>query len=167
MAKLKLRKQQIRDARRLLDILQHEDFVYFPTGIRSLKEEQAFLRRKQQEMRDGRCLNCSILYRNRVIGVVGFTFHDGRSYSGEIGYFIDRAYWNRGFATEAVRLLEEELFAKHGVHRIELLTLKPNRASQRVAVKAGYRREGLARGAVLFDGQYRDAYRYAKLNPDA
>ena len=96
----------------------------------------------------------------------GLAGHPERRCVGEIGYFIDRAYWGRGFATKALQLLEQEVFEKHGVHRIELLTLKKNKASQRVAEKAGYQKEGISRGVILHEGKHQDAYLFARLKPE-
>jgi len=164
---IQLRPKQIGDAKRFYEILNHEDFLYFPVSIESIEQEKAFLRNAIQDQKDGKTLGCTVLYRKKVVGAVGFRFHPERRYVGEIGYFIDRAYWGRGFATEALQLLEQELFATHGVHRVELLTLKKNKASQRVAEKAGYKKEGISRGVILHGGKYQDAYLYARLNPQS
>lgn len=93
MRGLKIRYQQVGDAKRLFEILQHEDFIYFPASIASIEEEKAYLRKAIQDRRDGKGIGCSVLYRNKVVGAVGCTFHPSRPYVVEIGYFIDRAYW--------------------------------------------------------------------------
>lgn len=64
-------------------------------------------------------------------------------------------------------MLEQELFEKHGVHRIELLTLKGNQASQRVALKAGYKKEGISRGVILHEGTHQDAYLFSKVKAES
>ena len=47
--------------------------------------------------------------------------------------------------------------------RIEIVALKANKASHRVAEKCGYRREGIQRGKLLQNGKFLDAYLYAKV----
>jgi [ribosomal protein S5]-alanine N-acetyltransferase len=166
VAMIRIRPQQVGDAKRFFEILNHKDFIYFPVSIQSIEQEKVFLRKVVQDRKEGKALGCSILYRKQVVGAVGFRFHPERRCVGEIGYFIDRAYWGRGFATKALQLLEQEVFEKHGVHRIELLTLKKNKASQRVAEKAGYQKEGISRGVILHEGKHQDAYLFARLKPE-
>jgi RimJ/RimL family protein N-acetyltransferase/8-oxo-dGTP pyrophosphatase MutT (NUDIX family) len=50
-----------------------------------------------------------------------------------------------GYATRATRVLVEHLFADHGVRRVQAEVDPRNVASQRVATRAGLRREGLRR----------------------
>lgn len=64
---------------------------------------------------------------------------DGRA---EIGYWVKREAQGRGVATRAVRVLTEWALGDLVVSRIELLADVRNIASQRVAEKAGYVREG-------------------------
>ncbi len=90
--------------------------------------------------------------------------HNG---SGEIGYWVAPWARNRGVATEAARLLADHVLS-HGVDRLVLQTQIENTASQRVAMAAGFTREGVARGS----GSSRDGGRYdqivwARLNTDS
>ena len=86
-----------------------------------------------------------------------------RKHIGEIGYFVDHDHWGQGIAPAAVRHIEEFAFRQLDIRRLEIVTLRPNKASQRVAEKCGYRREGTQRGKLLHNGQYRDASLYAKV----
>jgi RimJ/RimL family protein N-acetyltransferase len=76
----------------------------------------------------------------------------------EIGYWTAPWARGRGVAAEAARLLASHAFA-HGTHRLVLHTHPENVASQKVAIAAGFTREGLARGA----GLARDGGRYDKI----
>nr|WP_283775785.1 GNAT family N-acetyltransferase [Micromonospora sp. NBRC 107566] len=64
----------------------------------------------------------------------------------EIGYWVTASARGLGAATSAARALTGYAFA-HGYGRVELLTRLENPASQRVAIAAGFHREGLRRGA--------------------
>jgi RimJ/RimL family protein N-acetyltransferase len=90
---------------------------------------------------------------DRIIGGGGMSRR--RSSGGEIGYWVAPWARGRGIAAEAARLLATQAFAI-GIPRLELRTDQENLASQRVALAAGFVREGLARGA----GQGRDGSRY-------
>ena len=69
---------------------------------------------------------------------------------GEIGYLVFAAARGRGVAPRAVRLLTRLAFDEIGLCRVGILTAVENVASQRVAEKAGFQREGVLRsyGAV-------------------
>ncbi|MFF5177598.1 GNAT family N-acetyltransferase [Micromonospora sp. NPDC000316] len=92
---------------------------------------------------------------DRLLGGVGLSNPvPGRS-QAEIGYWVRPSARGRGVATAATRALGEHAFA-NGTRRLELLTELENAASQRVALAAGYRYEGLRRSA----GQHRDGGRH-------
>lgn len=66
----------------------------------------------------------------------------------EVGYWIGRSYWGRGYATEAVRLACRFGFRSMGLHRIDASVVEGNAGSMRVLEKAGFRPEGIRRLAA-------------------
>jgi len=58
----------------------------------------------------------------------------------------------RGVTTAAVRLLASWVLTDQGFERAELLTAMGNTGSERVAEKAGFQREGIARNAGVIHG---------------
>mgnify|MGYP001604378645 CR=1 FL=1 len=56
----------------------------------------------------------------------------------EFGYWIGKAYWNRGFASEAVAALTRFAFATLGVAEIWAAAVPVNDASHRVLEKNGF-----------------------------
>nr|WP_221475473.1 GNAT family N-acetyltransferase [Sphaerisporangium rubeum] len=83
----------------------------------------------------------------------------------EIGYLVAPWARGRGVATAVVRALTEWAF-RHGVHRVELVTDLENTASQRVAMAAGFEREGVQRGAFPRAGRHDDVAAFARLATD-
>jgi RimJ/RimL family protein N-acetyltransferase len=84
---------------------------------------------------------------DRLLGGIGINQVQPTRAQGEIGYWVAPWARRRGVATAAVRALTEHVFGA-GTARLELLTHWENAASQRVALAAGYRREGVRRGAL-------------------
>lgn len=72
----------------------------------------------------------------------------------------------RGAGTIATRLLAEFLFATTDVDRVEASTDRENVPAQRALAKAGFRPEGLIRGAQLRGGRRRDLLAYSLLRTD-
>jgi len=75
----------------------------------------------------------------------------------ELSYLIfGEKHTGKGYASEAVRLLTEYLFARLRINRLQLNIHPQNEASRRVATKSGYTFEGLMRGCWFHAGEYHD-----------
>jgi RimJ/RimL family protein N-acetyltransferase len=72
----------------------------------------------------------------------------------------------QGFGSEAQRLLAAWLFEHTEAHRVEASTDIENVAEQRALEKAGFTREGIARGAQFRAGHHRDLVTFARLRDD-
>ena len=60
----------------------------------------------------------------------------------EVGYWVARPYWNRGIATEALRLLIDYCFRQRGFCTLWADHFVDNHASARVMQKCGFRDTG-------------------------
>jgi RimJ/RimL family protein N-acetyltransferase len=80
-----------------------------------------------------------------------------------VGYWLAPGARGRGAATHAARLLARWAFAELGLARLELTCSPDNEASQRVAERCGFSREGLLRSHVPFKGARRDSVIYSLL----
>jgi len=69
----------------------------------------------------------------------------------EISYWAHPSYRGLGLTTEAVRVLADWVIREQGFERVELRIAPSNAASLRVAEKAGFTREGVARNAGYVD----------------
>ncbi len=85
-----------------------------------------------------------------VIGVLGFNPRDEET--PEIGYWIGRPYWGRGYATEAVRTALAWVRSEWGRRAILALHFTDNPASAAVLIKAGF----------LYTGQVRPTFSRAR-----
>lgn len=71
--------------------------------------------------------------------------------TAEVGYWVAAPARGKGYATEAARAMAEYAF-RVGLLRVELLAATGNLPSQRVAVNAGFTREGVLRQARPIPG---------------
>ena len=81
----------------------------------------------------------------------------------QVGYWVRREARGRGVATAALRLAAGYAFEARGVGRLQLTTHPANRASQRVARRAGFTREGTLRGWLLTPDGRRDSVMFSLL----
>ena len=93
----------------------------------------------------------------KLIGSLAFTNVDWRNRSSEFGIMIgDKAYWDQGYGTEAVRLLVKHGFNTLNLNRIFLHVFENNPRAIRAYEKAGFVHEGKLRQAEFKDGIYID-----------
>lgn len=163
MPKVTIRQQRISDAKRFYEILNNPNFIYLTTHVNSIKDEVAFLRKNKEKTRKNFEHNYTILYGQNIVGAIGVKINQHRKYIGEIGYFIDENYWGKGIATKAVFALEKIGFRKLKLSRIEIVMNTRHKASERVAIKCGYKKEGVMKKSIENSGKVCDAYLYAKV----
>jgi len=164
MEKVTIREQQVRDAKRFFEILNSPGLKDFGVRPKTIKDEIVFFKGETKRRKDNLAYDYTILYGKEIIGGIGFKVDQHRKYIAEIGYFVDENYWGRGIATKAVELIEKEGFGKYGLHRIEIRMSPNNPASEKVAIKAGYKKEGLLKESHQeVGGKFRDSYLYAKI----
>ena len=114
--------------------------------------------------RDGSRIDCAIA-RNLDGALLGSIRLGLAATGGELGYWVGAPYWRQAVATEAVRTLSRFGFA-HGLSRIQITCDQRNVASAGVALKAGYRYEGIARAGRLRRGEPVDSAVFGRLPAD-
>jgi len=99
----------------------------------------------------------------RVVGGIGLGLNV-HEYRGRLGYWVAADVRRRGICTHALRLLSHYAFVELGLQRVDLITDPENAASQRVAEKVGFRREGVLRAHLRHpDGRIRDSVMFSLL----
>ncbi len=100
-----------------------------------------------------------------VLGAISISLEEERQ-TGEIGYWCGPWARGRGVMTAAVALVRDWGFDDLGLERVEITTHQDNIASQRVALAAGFSREGLLRGYLTARGRRTDEVLFAMLPRD-
>lgn len=158
-----IRPQRVADAKRFFDILSNPNYIYFGADPKTLDEEIAFLRENSKKRKYGSEFNFSIMNGKELVGGCGIMIRGNMPYLGEIGYFIDEQCWNKGYATEAVNQIESFALEHTGVCRIEIRIAVGNVASQKVAEKCGYTKEGTLQHALCLKGKWHDCFIFGKI----
>jgi RimJ/RimL family protein N-acetyltransferase len=99
------------------------------------------------------------------IGVIGLGLTREHS-RAELGYWIGKPYWNRGYATEAARAVLRYGFEVLGLNRVWAHHFARNPASGRVLEKIGMKCEGTRRQHVLKWGVFEDIVEHSILRSE-
>jgi [ribosomal protein S5]-alanine N-acetyltransferase len=119
------------------------------------------------DLRAGRELALAIVDADdRVLGAMGMSKFDWTGMTAEIGYWMAPESRRRGFGARATRMLAEWGIAALGLERIELLANPANEASQRLAERAGFTREGVLRKYRRRHGVREDLVMFSLLAED-
>ena len=102
---------------------------------------------------------------NRLIGTIGLLI-DRKDENAELGFWIGKPYWGKGYCTEAANELVRYGFDKQGLNRIHAFHLSRNPASGRVLQKVGMRREGCLRQSIKKWGVFEDVEVYSILRSE-
>lgn len=98
-----------------------------------------------------------------LAGAIGLRV-DSLNRGGRIGYWVAAPSRGRGVCTRALRLLCKWALDELDLQRLDLITDPENLASQRVAEKVGFRREGVLRAHLRHrDGRIRDSVVFSLL----
>jgi RimJ/RimL family protein N-acetyltransferase len=93
------------------------------------------------------------------IGNCGLDKIDWKNRHAVLGIVIgEKAFWDKGYGTDAVRTVLRFAFHELNLHRVELEVFDYNPRAQRCYEKAGFRLEGTRRQALFRDGEYHDVH---------
>lgn len=100
------------------------------------------------------------------LGMIGLSFEPDDPGMAEVGYWLRREARGAGAATAAVILIAGWAFADLGIERLSLTTMPENRASQAVARRVGFVREGRLRAWLPGPEGRRDSLMFSLLPSD-
>ena len=103
---------------------------------------------------------------DELLGAIDVRVQNAEQKRGEIGYWLARDARGRGAITRAVVLLSRWALNGMGLDRVTVLAHPENEASQRVAERAGFLREGLMRDYALRDGEREDMIMFSLVRGD-
>ena len=100
----------------------------------------------------------AIRLNGKLIGVL-------KSYESEyleLGYAINEEYWNKGYATTALKLATNYFLSLDRIKKIILGSFTDNYASIRVMEKCGYKMLGIKKDEFYYKGKSRDIVYFVK-----
>lgn len=99
---------------------------------------------------------------NQIVGtVIVFNFNREANHA-EVGYVFHQDYWNKGYGTRSIALIDKFVFTELGLHKLNARVTDVNIGSKRILEKNGYIHEGLQKDQDFVDGKYYDLALLAK-----
>lgn len=102
---------------------------------------------------------------DECVGQIGIQF-EFSARRAQTFYWLDRRVRGRGVASKALNLVTEWAFRDHDIVRVQLVTHLDNEASQRVAMRCGFRREGVLRAWEPVKTEQPDVVMWSRLVTD-
>ncbi|KFF09045.1 GNAT family N-acetyltransferase [Chryseobacterium luteum] len=95
----------------------------------------------------------------RIIGAIGL--HDREDDKAELGYWMGKPFWNKGYITEAAVALIDFGFRELKFNKIYATYFLHNPASGRIMEKIGMQKEALLKQHLKKEGEYFDIMMYS------
>ncbi len=135
--------------------------------IQSIDDEKKYLFDAMKDWDECRIFDFAIFLNetDHYLGNIGIHHISWKNKSCEIGYWILGEFEGNGFISEAVRVIENELFAL-GFNRIQIRCNSKNKKSANVPSRLGYVLEGTLREDSIENGAFRDTYVFGKLKTE-
>ena len=141
--RLKLRRLHLDDAPSLAAMANDLDVARFTARLPhpyGPEDGEAFVHEEAQARQAGAAFGFAIerTLDKAVLGIIGIEMPEDGSRRVELGYWLGRAHWRKGLATEAVRRLVRSVFQTGLADEIHAGVLPENAASLRVLEKTGF-----------------------------
>ncbi|MCR5461807.1 MAG: GNAT family N-acetyltransferase [bacterium] len=126
--------------------------------VENLEEAKSAIEEVINNYEDNEFYYFAIRLNGKLIGVM-------KSYESdylELGYAINEDYWNKGYATIALKLVTDYFLSIDRIKKIILGAFSDNYASIRVMEKCGYSFLGIKKDEFYYKGKSRDIVYFGK-----
>lgn len=132
-----------------------------------LSESQQWISQQIQFWDEGKEFSFTIRNRREhLVGGCGLNHLKPEDKVANLGYWVRSGYTGKGYATAATELLAQFAFDQLDARRVEIVAAVDNVPSQRVAARAGAKREGVLRNRLFLHEKSHDAIMYSLVPED-
>lgn len=164
-----LKETEAEDAEMIFRTIDNEreylsEWLPFVEFTQLISDTQSFLENVSKD--DSNDLTFGIYFRRNFVGLVGLKDTDFDNKKTEIGYWLSEQYQHKGIITKSCKTLIDYIFDEMNLNRIQLKAGTENHKSQRVAVRLGFKREGIEREGELHSRGFVDLVVFGLLKAD-
>ena len=106
-----------------------------------------------------------IYLETELIGMINYELVE--PWNAYLAFWIGKEYRNLGAATKSVESIIPIIFKQPHIQKITIAIKHPNPASERIAIKNGFKKEGQIRKIVMKNNQLHDLIIYGLLRKEA
>ena len=140
-------------------------FTFMPNDMTEAQAREWVQRRLELWTQGLFSLAITLPPEDRCVGQIGVLVEE-RFRRAETFYWLDRRVRGQGIATDALDVVTRWAFDEHQVVRAHLITHLDNPASQRVAQRCGYQRDGVLRAWEPIKDDQPDVVMWSRLASD-
>jgi len=104
----------------------------------SVHDSRFFINSSFRKMSENEGFDVGIIYRDQLIGIIGFHDYDNETKKASLGYWVEEKCSRKGIITKTCKFLINYAFDKLKLDTIEIRTSPTNIKSKGVAEKLGF-----------------------------
>lgn len=162
MSRIKLRSFTVDDRYDFFELSKEEETTRFLTWEHHKDVKDALWSIENIFLPNKNAFAIELIEEKKCIGSIDLRLDD-KNNKASFGYVLNRAYWGRGYMTEALKEILRIAFEEYGVNKVESTHYLGNEASGAVMKKCGMKYEGTIKEEVLVKGKYHDVLHYGIL----
>lgn len=129
----------------------------------SVDDTKTFIKSTLEQFAGNNGFQCGILYKNHLVGVIGYHKIDWANRAAGIGYWLSADAQGQGIITRACRCLVNYAFTELKLNRIEIRCATGNHKSCAIPHRLGFTKEGIHHQAEWLYDHYVDHVIYSVL----
>ena len=133
---------------------------------KNIQYTREYLKYLQVLYRKGKLYDWAVVINEKMIGTVGFSRIDIKKNCAEIGYVINKSFWGRGIAAEAVREILNFAFSLLNFDKVYAVIMSENIGSERVLTKCCFKKEASCDDTMIIKGAERNIKTFSVLKDD-
>ncbi len=128
----------------------------------------AFIESARMAYLEGEGIHMCITLNDHIttVGVIGIKHIDLDNKKGEIGYWLGKEFWGKGYAKEAIMLMTGFAFSRLKLNKIYANVLKFNQRSISLLIKLGFKKDAELRANIRYGDKFVDELIYSILSSE-
>jgi ribosomal-protein-serine acetyltransferase len=132
----------------------------------SVEDTRAFLKTAISQVANENGMQCVIVFKGSIAGMVGYHNIDNQTKVGQIGYWLSEAVNGKGIMTQCVKELITAGFVILELKKVEIHCAVNNTRSRAIPEKLSMKQEGIIRRAENLYGRFVDHVVYGILDTE-